>query len=214
MTFCNINLKKSLYISSGFSMVFWRKDQFPGPVVLADTVDADLFETLAQEFNCSTAPEKEHSTPPDQTHMVRSQLSDPVPLPPVHVSHGNSTPTSVTLIVDQFPCGCPGVPIPGSHPSPHIYKLSQDAFGPCIWAPFSSQHDWEITCWAKMCGPTSSALVELLAIPKVCTCLLLLFQVTKAVWKVVDDHCLSYSTPKALNGIIDDLLPSCPPFQC
>jgi hypothetical protein len=146
--------------------------------------------------------------------MVRSQLSDPVPLPPVHVSHGNSTPTSVTLIVDQFPCGCPGVPIPGSHPSPHIYKLSQDAFGPCIWAPFSSQHDWEITCWAKMCGPTSSALVELLAIPKVCTCLLLLFQVTKAVWKVVDDHCLSYSTPKALNGIIDDLLPSYPPFQC
>ncbi|KAN0140498.1 hypothetical protein V8E53_001707, partial [Lactarius tabidus] len=100
-------------------------------------------------------------------------------------------------IVDRFPRGSPGAPIPGSHPGSHIYQSSQDAFGPRIWAPFRSQRDWEIAHWAKTRGPTSSALAELLAIPK-----------------VVDDLGLSYSTPKDLNGIIDDLLPGRPPFKC
>jgi hypothetical protein len=143
--------------------------------VLVDTVDTNLFETLVQDFHHSTAPEQDRLVPPDRTQTAGSQLSDPVLPPPVHVSRGNSnTAASPTLIVDRFPRGSPGAPIPGSHPGSHIYQSSQDAFGPRIWAPFRSQHDWEIAHWAKTCRPTSSALAELLAIPKVCTRLLLL----------------------------------------
>ena len=185
--------------------------------VLAATVDADIFETLVQDFNCSTAPGQERSIPLGQPHVTGSPPSDPVPLPPasVHIKHCNSeTLASLTLIVDHFPHGSPGAPIPGAHQGLHIYQSTQDSFGECLWAPFRSERDWEIARWAKTRGATSSALAELLAIPKVCAQFLLLFHVTKAIWKVVDDLGLSYSTPKDLNGIIDDLLPGRPPFQC
>ncbi|KAI9442877.1 hypothetical protein BJY52DRAFT_1206753 [Lactarius psammicola] len=69
--------------------------------------------------------------------------------------------------------------------------------GDLIWAPFRSQCDWEIAHWAKMRGPTSTAVMELLAIPE-----------------VVDRLGLSYRTTKELNDIIDKALPSHTPFQC
>lgn len=37
-----------------------------------------------------------------------------------------------------------------------------------VWAPFKSRVDWEIAHWAKMRGPGSTALSELLAIEGVC----------------------------------------------
>ncbi|KAF8264339.1 hypothetical protein EI94DRAFT_1805975 [Lactarius quietus] len=54
-----------------------------------------------------------------------------------------------------------------------------------IWSPFRSQCDWELTHWAKMRGPTSSAMEELLAIPE-----------------VIEKLRLSYSSTKELNDII------------
>jgi hypothetical protein len=33
-----------------------------------------------------------------------------------------------------------------------------------IWVPFTSQLDWEMAHWAKLCGPGSTALSELLKI--------------------------------------------------
>ncbi|KAI9440325.1 hypothetical protein H4582DRAFT_1796975, partial [Lactarius indigo] len=65
------------------------------------------------------------------------------------------------------------------------------------WAPFRTQCDWEIARWAKLRGPSSSAVADLLAIPE-----------------VTDKLGLSYRTPKELNDIIDKELPGCPPFQC
>ena len=34
-----------------------------------------------------------------------------------------------------------------------------------IYAPFSSQTDWEFTRWAKLHGPISTAVIDLLNIP-------------------------------------------------
>ncbi|KAH9169515.1 hypothetical protein EDB89DRAFT_2115055 [Lactarius sanguifluus] len=65
-----------------------------------------------------------------------------------------------------------------------------------IWAPFHSQCDWEIALWAKTCGPTSSALTELLRIPE-----------------VSDRLGLSYGSAKELDCIIDTL-PGRPLFKC
>ncbi|KAF8271891.1 hypothetical protein EI94DRAFT_1697891 [Lactarius quietus] len=60
----------------------------------------------------------------------------------------------------------------------------------------SSQCEWEIAHWVKMCGPTSSVMEELLAIPE-----------------VVDKLLLSFSSSKELNDIIN-ALPGRPSFEC
>ncbi|KAH8979861.1 hypothetical protein EDB86DRAFT_2814255, partial [Lactarius hatsudake] len=62
---------------------------------------------------------------------------------------------------------------------------------------FLMKCDWEIACWAKTWGPTSSAVTDILATPE-----------------VVDKLGLSYHTPNELNNIIDKELPECPQFKC
>ncbi|KAH9041565.1 hypothetical protein EDB85DRAFT_2242145 [Lactarius pseudohatsudake] len=78
-----------------------------------------------------------------------------------------------------------------------MYQSSHETFGSSIWAPFRSKCDWEIACWAKTRGPTSSAVADILAIPE-----------------VVDKLGLSYRTPNELNNIIDKELPERPQFKC
>ncbi|KAF8264342.1 hypothetical protein EI94DRAFT_1772698 [Lactarius quietus] len=117
---------------------------------------------------------------------------------------------ALTQYIDPSPAGMPeqwhsassdhtesmGSRIDNPVPPPHIHLEPGNSGGASpmssIWAPFCSQRDWEIVRWAKMCGPTSSALAELLAIPE-----------------IVDRLGLSYRTPKELNEIIWR-----PPFQC
>ncbi|THU75511.1 hypothetical protein K435DRAFT_619026, partial [Dendrothele bispora CBS 962.96] len=66
-----------------------------------------------------------------------------------------------------------------------------------IWAPFQSEIDWKIAKWAKLRGPSSTAVTELLSIDG-----------------VVDRLGLSYRSTNELNSIIDNNLPSDrPPFQ-
>ncbi|KAH9962900.1 hypothetical protein BC827DRAFT_1129682 [Russula dissimulans] len=60
-------------------------------------------------------------------------------------------------------------------------------FGDSVWAPFRSECDWEVASWAKMEGPSSSAVVEALG--------------------------LSYRTADELNAIIDKTLPGYPSFK-
>ena len=67
--------------------------------------------------------------------------------------------------------------------------------------------------WAKMWGPKSMAMTELLAIPGVCD-LSILCCMTKAQYKVVDRHGLSYSTSQELNKIINMKLTGPPEFYC
>ncbi|KAH9061974.1 hypothetical protein EDB87DRAFT_391243 [Lactarius vividus] len=75
------------------------------------------------------------------------------------------------------------------------YEAMRNTLGDSVWTPFQSQRDWEVARWAKMRGPSSSAVTELLAIPE-----------------VVERLCLSYSTTNELNSIIDKL-PGPPPFK-
>jgi hypothetical protein len=141
-------------------------------------MDADLFETLVQDFNCGANSEFEQGrcASPDQLQSAGPQPSDPVPPPPVHPEHGNSVSDGASqLTIDHFPHGSPGAPIAGADQGPHVYQSSQDMFGPSSWAPFHSQRDWEIARWAKMRGPTSSALADLLAIPEVRVPLLIVY---------------------------------------
>ncbi|KAH8978805.1 hypothetical protein EDB86DRAFT_3067224 [Lactarius hatsudake] len=78
-----------------------------------------------------------------------------------------------------------------------MYQSSHETLRSSIWAPFRSKCDWEIACWAKTQGPTSSAVADILAIPE-----------------FIDKLGLSYHTPNELNNIIDKELPERPQFKC
>ena len=133
----------------------------------ADSIDADILETLSHEFNCSaTNGPEQHSATPEELPLAGSQSSDPVPPPPTHFERGVLGGTS-QLIVDGFPHGSAGAPIPGACEGSNIYQSTRETFGTSMWAPFHSQCDWEIARWSKMRGPSSSAVAELFAIPEV-----------------------------------------------
>ncbi|KAN0103997.1 hypothetical protein V8E52_011427 [Russula decolorans] len=100
-----------------------------------------------------------------------------------------------SVVVDTFPFGNPGAPIPGvpqGRSSYELFQVTQEG----IWAPFRSQRDWDIARWTKTHSTTSSAVADLLAIPE-----------------VPDTLGLSYHTVKELNDLIDHKLPGRPSFR-
>jgi hypothetical protein len=137
----------------------------------ADAADADLLEEMSNNPLSSANPNQD---PPveAQTASLTPPFTEPQSpaLAPAQSTepNTNNSDTSPQVFVDHFPHGSPGAAITGAHQGSTIYKSSRKVFGDSVWAPFHSQCDWEIACWAKMCGPSSSAMEELLAIPEVC----------------------------------------------
>ena len=139
----------------------------------ADDADADLLEEMENMPFFSTNPELDQTveaqTPtPFTSPVVEPQVAASAPAQPTE-PNASSSDTSHQIIVERFPYGRPGAPITGANEGASIYRSSLEAFGASVWAPFHSQCDWEIAQWAKMRGPSSSAMEELLAIPEVRT---------------------------------------------
>ena len=88
------------------------------------------------------------------------QGANPLPVTSDDPASGQRTQA---FIIDRFPSASAGAPISGPHEDPSLAVPDRS-----IWAPFRSQCDWEFALWAKMRGPTSSAVTDLLAIPEVC----------------------------------------------
>ena len=122
-----------------------------------------MLEVLARDSNFSPFIHPELD-PSDQALSLA---------PPSHGSVTVNTETSCSsgsnVIIEYFPFGNPGALVSGMQCSPSIYEATHESFGDSQWAPFRSQCDWEFARWAKMRGPTLTAVTELLAIPKVCT---------------------------------------------
>ena len=74
-----------------------------------------------------------------------------------------------TVVIDHFPFASAGAPLHSMPCGNPPYRSQQGVDGDSIWSPFTSQRDWLFARWAKMRGPTSSAVTELLAIPEVWT---------------------------------------------
>ena len=127
----------------------------------ANTADADAYEILGHHpFIPGTAI-------PEQGQSIElSNATRPPDNPPIQVDAANSEPTS-DVVIECFPCGSPGAPVVDAHQGSTTYNSTQVMLGGSIWAPFHSQCDWEIVCWAKMHGPTSSAVTDLLAVKEV-----------------------------------------------
>jgi hypothetical protein len=123
----------------------------------ADAMDAAAFEALSRGVDDS--PLDDLAIEP-----VSPAMSDDDGQLPTHHEANNS---GVTVVIEHFPLGSPGAPIVGPPENATSNGPSPTGSGDSIWAPFCSQHDWEIARWAKMRNPTSSAVDDLLAIPEV-----------------------------------------------
>ena len=129
----------------------------------ADITDADMFEIITQTNGLlgldPTTPD------PAQFLLAEPELPPENPPNPLRPSSPDARP-QVPVIVEPFPHGNPGAPINGSQSS-SIYESTQRVLGGSVWAPFQSECDWRFAQWAKIHGPSSSALADLLAIPNV-----------------------------------------------
>ncbi len=123
----------------------------------ADIADANAFEIITQDQNFGPVT-LEHSPP-------RGCLLS-MPLPDTIEPETRNSEARSSLFIDRFPHGHPGAPVSGIGQA-SIFEATCNGLGDSIWAPFRSQCDWEIARWAKMRGPTSTAVTELLAIPEV-----------------------------------------------
>jgi hypothetical protein len=138
------------------------------PVDPADATDADLLETLANDHSAPANSEEDHPVEAQSQDPLAPQPDEPwPPAPPPTQPDADSLAAPPQIVVDRFPHGSPGAQIPEAPQGSSLYQSSREAFGASVWAPFHSQCDWEIAHWAKMRGPTSSAMEELLAIPEV-----------------------------------------------
>jgi hypothetical protein len=125
----------------------------------ADMRDADALETLSQGINI--LPGRESTSEPPS-----AVISDDPDQPSTWIETGEFGGAQA-VIIDRFPFGSPGAPIEGPHENAAMIVPNVTAPGGPKWAPFRSQCDWEVAHWAKMRGPTSSAVTDLLAIPEV-----------------------------------------------
>jgi hypothetical protein len=138
------------------------------PIDPADATDADLLEALANNHSAPANTEQDHPVEAQSQDPLAPQPDEPwPPAPPPTQPDADSLDAPPEFVVDHFPHGSPGTQIPDAPQGSSLYQSSREAFGASVWAPFHSQCDWEIAHWAKMCGPTSSAMEELLAIPEV-----------------------------------------------
>ena len=176
---------------------------------LADVTDADVYEQITN--NAMAYPEQELlAEEPANPHSNESHISPPTP--PIQCDGGDSQPL-LQLTVVPFTQGGAGALAPDTHQGSTVYQSTELVLGASTWAPFQSQCDWEFARWAKLRGPTSSAVTDLLAIPGVRVLIACLY-VANTLWKVVEKLGLSYRNANELNAIVDKKLPGRPAFTC
>ncbi|KIL60573.1 hypothetical protein M378DRAFT_14041, partial [Amanita muscaria Koide BX008] len=100
-------------------------------------------------------------------------------------------PPEPPLEIESFPSDFAGMPISQAAANVDDCDRSSDEFG-----PFKSLIDWEVAKWAKLRGPSSSALNELLAIDG-----------------LVERLGLSFKSVRDINTLIDTKLPGRPTFH-
>ena len=126
------------------------------PVDYANVTDADAFE--AGDYPSMAIFPDDQANVNDATGAPEQE--------DIQIDVENSAAGS-TIVIDQFPFGSPGAPIPGVPEGFSTYQSCMASHPDSIWAPFLSECDWEFARWAKMRGPTSTAVTDLLAIPGV-----------------------------------------------
>lgn len=154
--------------------------------ITEDMAGTDHYEdNLAGEIEAAMALEDEQGWEPEQIrpdHPLRP--SSPVVTPAILQQqaadrqaladrHEAEHHLSKRPYVKKYPDARAGAPILGGDAATQI--SGNNRYGAQlgsvenIWAPFESEMDWKLAQWAKLRGPSSNALTELLAIPEVRT---------------------------------------------
>lgn len=68
------------------------------------------------------------------------------------------------VVVDHFPLASAGQPLKDQQRADAMYDQDARKASGNPYAPFASRLDWEVARWAKLRGPGSNALSELLGI--------------------------------------------------
>lgn len=118
--------------------------------------------------------------------------------------------------VVHFPGGLAGSPITSDSTRAasgyHEYQTQLDSGGTNPYTPFTSRIDWEVAQWAKLRGPGSTALTDLLKIEDVSHRLHAYCDATHTHhllgFQLVSLLGLSFKTSAELNAIIDEKLTS------
>jgi len=129
----------------------------------ADAMDADTFEVLAQGNIHSAATIPDQHDGDATTGVFESPLEQAIPFDIPNAE------MSLTVVIDHFLLGSVGAPIPGVPQGLPAHESIQATAVESAWAPFDLECDWKFAHWAKTCGPTSSAVTDLLAIGEVYT---------------------------------------------
>jgi hypothetical protein len=122
-----------------------------------DVTDADVFEELRPNITIFPAVIR------DQASLQELPNIPPGTEEPANHTEAGDLETISTVVIDQFPHRSAGTTIPCMARA----ESSQGAHADLVWAPFKSQSDWCFAYWAKINGPTSSAVTRLLKMPGV-----------------------------------------------
>jgi hypothetical protein len=144
----------------GSNAVITYPELLTAPLDCTDVTDTDIFEELSRDNGPFPTTILNQPVVNDTLEVSEDLIEE---IPQIEVQY-----PKMAVVIDCFPSGNPGVPIPGLPHGPSTYKSYQAAASASIWAPFYSQCDWKFVHWAKMCSPTSSAVMELLVMPEVC----------------------------------------------
>lgn len=136
-----------------------------------DTSDGDRYSTR-KHFKPPLSPSTPPQLPPLPDPLVVPPLLDPsVAPPPLPHRQGAAwpdvPPNGPTIL--KFMKGKAGAPV-GVRVSTEYDKIHSqlNEFSPGnVYAPFKSEIDWKFAKWAKLRGPSSSAVCELLEMPGV-----------------------------------------------
>ena len=124
-------------------------------------------------------PQSSQADPTSQAPPILSPITSPPSSPPSSPSPGQTNagrqnvennlrqPVFVEEYTTKYPNSCAGCPLPDTARSATSFaqygsKIANSDKNP--YAPFANKINWDIAKWAKLCGPGSNSLAELLAI--------------------------------------------------
>jgi hypothetical protein len=149
--------------------VFTDLELLTAPLDSINITDVDLFEELSRGNGPSTTTTLNQPALDDTSEVPEDLIEG------ISQIEGQNSEMALMVMIDHFPSGNLGAPIPGLPQGPSAYESYQAAASDSVWAPFQSEIDWKFAHWAKMCGLMSSAVAELLAILEVCCDLVFIF---------------------------------------
>jgi hypothetical protein len=133
----------------------------------SDSVDGDAANIADAQAYQMLLQGDIHSTTTDAYDNAAGRVLDDEGPAEQSIEIDSSFTDASSVVVDAFPFGNPGAPIPGMPQDRSSYRPFQATQGH-IWAPFQSERDWDFVHWAKTHGLTSSTIADFLAIRNVC----------------------------------------------